>query len=209
MTSAYSSSQKVSIFFAVFHSQALPKQLSYPAFCCPFLYVVNRVFYSHKEYKTRYIWTLLKLFLLHSFPRDTAPESTERINCSELFEVIDAPHELGEVGEYHRINPFLSHGQAGGVKYCYSTILQKVTPVKTKATNLKVVRTATAATLEMSSHWHVIPHSQRQILKTTSQKCSGKVILKNFKDTIKCSIFTYNSRVVIALCPCILRNSLC
>ena len=49
-------------------------------------------------------------------------------------------------------------------------------PAKTKDFILKIVRTATAATMGMLSHYHVIWHSQRQILKTTYQKCSVKVI---------------------------------
>ena len=49
-----------------------------------------------------------------------------------------------------------------------------MTQVKTKDFILKIVRTATAAT--MGSHYHVIWRSQSQILKTTYQKCSVKVI---------------------------------
>ena len=48
------------------------------------------------------------MFLLHRFARDIAPESTERISCSELLDVFDAPHEHGKASEYDRINPFLS-----------------------------------------------------------------------------------------------------
>ena len=48
------------------------------------------------------------MFLLHRFARDIAPESAERINCSELLEVFDAPHEHGKASEYDFINPFLS-----------------------------------------------------------------------------------------------------
>lgn len=51
------------------------------------------------------------MLLLHRFARDIAPESTERINCLELLEVLNAP------SEYDRINPFLSYALAGGVKY--------------------------------------------------------------------------------------------
>ena len=60
---------------------------------------------------------------------------------------------------------------------CY--LFAKVTPVKTKVLNLMFVTTATAATKGMSSHYHVIRRSHRQILKATFQKCSVKVIYKN------------------------------
>ena len=60
---------------------------------------------------------------------------------------------------------------------CY--LFAKVTPVKTKVLNLMFVTTATAATLGMSSHYHVIRRSHRPILKATFQKCSVKVIEEN------------------------------
>lgn len=79
--------------------------------------------------------------------------------------------------------------------------------MKTKAGNLKEVRATIVATMGMSSHRHVIrQQSQRHILKTTSQKCSVKVVSRNvlkfytLRIPYRCSIFTYNSRVVI-LCP--------
>ena len=52
---------------------------------------------------------------------------------------------------------------------CY--LIAKMTPVKTKVLNLMFATTATAATLGMSSHYHVIRRSYRQILKTIFQKC--------------------------------------
>ena len=57
---------------------------------------------------------------------------------------------------------------------CY--LFAKVMPVKTKVLNLMFVTTATAATLGMSSHYHVIRRSHRPILKATFQKCLVQVI---------------------------------
>ena len=56
--------------------------------------------------------------------------------------------------------------------------VQKVMPllVKKKAVNMKEVKTATTAAMEMSSHCPLILSSKRRILKATSQKCSVKVI---------------------------------
>ena len=58
--------------------------------------------------------------------------------------------------------------------------VKKVMPllVKKKAVNMKEVKTATTAAMEMSSRCPLILSSKRRVLKATSQKCSVKVIYK-------------------------------